>query len=220
MSWVRSLQIAQSLLLTRTYATVLIVNGEFTVFEYGLPEVNVIRSRDQLRHMFAAFTIGEAASATIVGASPERWRFRFRSDPTRADLCTVPIRGYDQFAMPSARLGLGGLYQLVAFSEELFIAAVEEMVRFVRDTYESPEVFDLWFPHAANSEICRVVARRLGLGNRVYGKTFESCGNLISASIPAAMAQAADDGRLKRGDHIVLCPASAGMSLALVDGRY
>jgi 3-oxoacyl-[acyl-carrier-protein] synthase III len=220
MSWVRSLHIAQTFLETGTYSAVLIVSGEFTVFEHGLPEVNVIRSPDQLRHTFAAFTIGEAASATVVSAAPPRWRFRFRADPSLADLCTLPIRGYQEFAMPSARLGLNGLHQLVAFSDELATAAVDEMVRFVREVYDAPHAFDVWFPHAASAEWCEAAARRLGLGDRVYAKVFGTYGNLISASIPAAMTMAIDDGRLRRGDRFVLCPASAGMSFALVDGQY
>jgi acyl-CoA:acyl-CoA alkyltransferase len=220
MSWVRSLHIAYNFMATGTYSTVLIVNGEFTVFEHGLPDVNLLRSPDQLRHTFAAFTIGEAASATVVGTSPNPWHFRFRADPSLVDLCTLPIRGYQEFAVPNPRLGLNGLHQLVSFSEELSTIAIEEMVRFVRDVYETPHRFDLWFPHGASTNLCEAAGRRLGLGDRVYSEVFASHGNLISASIPAAMAMATQDGRLRRGHHIVLCPASAGMSFALVDGQY
>ncbi len=220
MSWVRALHIAYNFLAAGTYSTVLIVNGEFTVFEHGLPEVCVIKSPEQLRYTFAAFTIGEAASATVVGASPRRWHFRFRSDPSLVDLCTLPIPGYEGFATPSNRLGLNGLHQLVSFSQELSSTAAAEMMRFVKETYSAPQRFDLWFPHAASASLCNAVARRLGLGDRVYSKVFAAYGNLISASIPAALAMAIEEGRLRRGDRIVLCPASAGMSLALVDGEY
>jgi 3-oxoacyl-[acyl-carrier-protein] synthase III len=220
MSWVRALHIAYTFLKSGTYSTVLIVNGEFTVFEHGLPDTCVIRSREQLRYTFAAFTIGEAASATVVSASPRQWHFRFRSDPSLVDLCTLPIKGYEDFSRPSSRLGLNGPHQLVAFSHELFSAAADQMTRFVRETYADPKRFDIWFPHAASASLCDAVARRLDLGDRVYSRAFAAYGNVVSASIPAAIAMALEEGRLKRGDHLVLCPASAGMSLALVDGQY
>ena len=220
MSWVRTLQIAYSFLTAGTYSTLLIVNGEFTVFEHGLPDVCVIKSFEQLRYTFAAFTIGEAATATVVSASPHRWRFRFRSDPSLVDLCTLPIKGYEDFAKPSTRLGLNGLHQLVAFSSELFSAASDEMTRFVQATYAEPHRFDIWFPHSASSRLCDAVSQRLDLGERVYSRAFAAYGNVVSASIPAAMAMALEEGRLRRGDHIVLCPASAGMSLALADGEF
>jgi acyl-CoA:acyl-CoA alkyltransferase len=220
MSWVRALHIAYNFLTAGTYSTVLIVNGEFTVFEHGLPDICVIKSLEQLRYTFAAFTIGEAASATVVSASPHPWHFRFRSDPSLVDLCTLPIKGYEDFARPSRRLGLNGPHQLVAFSHELFSAAADQMTRFVRETYADPKRFAIWFPHAASASLCDAVARRLELGERVYSRAFAAYGNLVSASIPAGMAMALEEGRLRRGDHVVLCPASAGLSLALVDGQY
>jgi 3-oxoacyl-[acyl-carrier-protein] synthase III len=220
MSWVRSLHIAYSFLASGAYSTILIVNGEFTVFEHGIPDVYLMRSPDQLRYSFAALTIGEAASATVLAASPRPWHFRFRSDPSLADLCTLPIPGYEDFSRPSARIALNGLHRLVSFSDELSTAAIDAMVSFVRDTYADPRRVDLWFPHAASTRLCESTARRLGLEDRLYSDAFACYGNLISASIPAAMTMAAQEGRLRRGHRVVLCPVSAGLSCALVEGEY
>jgi hypothetical protein len=101
MSWVRALQIADSLLRTGTYSTVLIVNGEFTVFEHGVPDIYVIKSPDQLRHTFAAFTIGEAASAMVVGASPDEWHFRLGPTPG-----TITVRAVVTGGTPPYRFGV------------------------------------------------------------------------------------------------------------------
>jgi 3-oxoacyl-[acyl-carrier-protein] synthase III len=46
---------------------------------------------------------------------------------------------------------------------------------------------------------------------KMYAKVFPAYGNLVSASIPAAMDMAMGEGRLRRGHKVVLCPASAGM---------
>jgi acyl-CoA:acyl-CoA alkyltransferase len=220
MSWVRSLHICYNFLANRTYSKVLIVNGEFTVFEHGFPEIFAIQARDRLAYTFPAFTIGEAASATVLVQSPAEWSFRFRSNTSLAGLCTVPLSGYKEFSEPDSRLGLNGVNRLVSFGQQLTSAALEEMIRFVNETYDDPLKFDLWFPHAASAALCAVAARSLRLGNRLYSRVFPRYGNVVSASIPAAMAMAEREGILVRGGRIVLCPASAGMSLALVSGQY
>ena len=220
MSWIRSLHISYNFPANRTYSKILIVNGEFTVFEYGVPEIFAIQALDRLAYTFPAFTIGEAASATVLVQSPAEWFFRFRSNTSLASLCTIPLTGYQEFSEPDPRLGLNGVNRLVSFGQELTSAALEEMVRFVTETYEDPLKFDLWFPHAASARLCAVAARSLGLGERLYSRVFPRYGNLVSASIPAAMAMAEQEGILVRGDRIVLSPASAGMSLALISGQY
>jgi acyl-CoA:acyl-CoA alkyltransferase len=220
MSWVRSLHISYNFLANRAYSKILIVNGEFTVFEHGIPKVFTIRSPDQLAYTFPAFTIGEAASATVLVQSPAQWSFRFRSNSSLSSLCTLPLSGYQEFSEPDSRLGLNGINQLVSFGQELTSAAFEAMIRFVNETYPDPLRFDLWFPHGASATLCKLAAKSLGLGDRLYWRVFPHYGNLASVSVPAAMAMAVQEGTLIRGKRIVLCPASAGMSLALVSGQY
>ncbi len=220
MSWVRSLHIAYNLLMNGTYSRILVVNGEFTVYEHGLPDVVKIRSEDQLRYTFPALTVGEAATATVLVHSQRQWRFRFRSDPSLATLCTLPLPGYSEFAGPDRRLGLSGVHQLVSFGQELSGAVIKGMIQFVRETYEDLSRVDLWFPHGATESLCHLAASRLGLGDRLYSRVFRHYGNLVSASIPAAMVMALAEGRLARGHKIVLCPAAAGASYALVECEY
>ena len=45
-------------------------------------------------------------------------------------------------------------------------------------------------------------------------------GNLVSASMPAAMVLAEADGRLRRGDRVALVPASAGMVFGVGQFTY
>lgn len=220
MSWVRALHIAYNFLKNKTYSRILVVNGEFTVYESGLPAILTIRAEDQLRYTFPAFTVGEAATATVLTPSERPWHFRFRSDPSLASLCTVPLPGYEEFAQVDQRLGLNGPHQLVSFGQELSAVALDGMIQFVQETYEDLSGIDLWFPHAATESLCQLAAARLGLGERLYTRVFRRYGNLISASIPAAMSLALKEQRLVRGQKIVLCPVSAGVVYALVECEY
>ena len=200
MSWVRSLQLAYNLLAMRSYRDILVVNAEFNVYEHGIPNIFAICSPDRLKYSFAALTVGEAATATVLASSPKKWKFRFRSAPELAPLCNLPLPGFEEFCGADVRLGLNGTHQLVSFGSELSKAAVRQMIAFVNDTYANVDGIDLWLPHAASEANFRLIARKVGVGERLYTKVFRRYGNLISASIPAAIVMAQQDGMLRRGN--------------------
>jgi 3-oxoacyl-[acyl-carrier-protein] synthase III len=54
----------------------------------------------------------------------------------------------------------------------------------------------------------------------MYAKVFPSYGNIVSASIPVGIDMALKEGRLKRGQKVVFCPASAGMVYGAVKFVY
>lgn len=61
-----------------------------------------------------------------------------------------------------------------------------------------------WFiPHQANSRIIEAVARRLGMPEEKIVLTVHKHANTSAASIPLAFAEAAQDGRVQRGDLIL-----------------
>jgi len=69
-------------------------------------------------------------------------------------------------------------------------------------------------PHQANQRIGDAVADRLGLpAERVY-QNISRYGNTTAASIPIALTEARDEGRVKPGDLIVLAAFGAGFAWA------
>jgi 3-oxoacyl-[acyl-carrier-protein] synthase III len=220
MSWVRALSIAYGLFRSARYRHIALVNCEFNIYEAGYPDLLRVNGLEKWRYTFPAFTIGEAGAATILRASEQEWNFHFRSDPSQAGLCTLPLPSYREFSAAPDQLALNGCLRFMSFGMELSRAAVTAMADFVQATYPDREPFDIWFPHAASLEACRQSAEQLNLGDRLYSGSFCRYGNLVSASIPAAMQMAIEEKRLTRGSKVVLCPASAGMSFALVDFVY
>jgi len=217
MSYVRALEIAQNYLMTGQYHNILIVNCECTVHEYGYPDLFRVQSVEQLQYTFPAFTIGEAATATIVNAEGEPWQFHFDSEPSLANLCTIPLLGYKDFVAPDDDVGQCGVNRFVSMSSDLFRVAVERIVSLAERTIDDVHEPDIWFPHTASSEPCVQIAKILGIPfDDVYIDSFYRYGNLASASIPAAIQSALTDNKLQRGMKVVLAPGSAGMSFAIV----
>ena len=70
-----------------------------------------------------------------------------------------------------------------------------------------------WFvPHQANARIVTAAANRLKIPAERCIVNIDRYGNTSAASIPIALAEAADDGRLSEGDIIVSCGFGAGMT--------
>jgi 3-oxoacyl-[acyl-carrier-protein] synthase-3 len=70
----------------------------------------------------------------------------------------------------------------------------------------------LCIPHQANARILTAVARSIGLPiERVY-VNLDRTGNTSSASIPIALSEASDQGRLRPGDQVLLAAFGGGLS--------
>ncbi len=72
-----------------------------------------------------------------------------------------------------------------------------------------------WFvPHQANARIIEAAAGRLGFGPERTLVNIDRFGNTSSASIPLALFEAVDDGRVRDGDLVLCSGFGAGMTWA------
>jgi 3-oxoacyl-[acyl-carrier-protein] synthase-3 len=70
-----------------------------------------------------------------------------------------------------------------------------------------------WFvPHQANRRIIDASADRLGLAPEKVVKTVDLHGNTSAASIPLALAAACEDGRIKKGDLVMIEAMGGGFT--------
>jgi 3-oxoacyl-[acyl-carrier-protein] synthase-3 len=72
---------------------------------------------------------------------------------------------------------------------------------------------DCFLPHQANQRIIKATAERLGLKPESVIINIERYGNTTAATIPLAMQTARDDGRLKKGDLVLLASVGAGFTV-------
>ncbi len=71
---------------------------------------------------------------------------------------------------------------------------------------------DLFIPHQANRRIIDAIGKRLGLDEKQLFINLERYGNTSSASIPIALDEARQSGRIKEGDLILLDAFGGGMT--------
>ncbi|HXF41415.1 MAG TPA: beta-ketoacyl-ACP synthase III [Blastocatellia bacterium] len=79
---------------------------------------------------------------------------------------------------------------------------------------------DLFIAHQANLRIINAAAEKLGLDESKVVKNIHKFGNTTAATIPLAMGDAIDDGRLTKGKLVVLAAVGAGYTVGAVLTRW
>ncbi len=109
-----------------------------------------------------------------------------------------------------------GLQFIKMQGQEVFRRAVRAVVSSVERALERAGItaddVDWFIPHQANLRIIEAAAQRLGIDPDRTIVNIEWFGNTSAASIPLAMAQAADAGRIRDGDVILMSGFGAGMA--------
>jgi len=102
--------------------------------------------------------------------------------------------------------------------KEVFRRAVRIMVDSAQKSMKAAGVtaddIALVVPHQANVRIISAACERLGVPMERAATVLQHAGNTSSASIPLALADALNHGRVKPGDHVLLVGFGAGMTAA------
>ena len=84
----------------------------------------------------------------------------------------------------------------------------------------SMEDVSLIIPHQANRHIIEAAARRLDLPMEKFMLNLDRYGNMSAASVPVALCEAVESGRVKNGDVVVLTAFGAGLTWGSVVLRW
>ncbi len=79
---------------------------------------------------------------------------------------------------------------------------------------------DLFIAHQANLRIINATAEKLGLDENKVVKNIHKFGNTTAATIPLAIGDAIDDGRLKKGSLVLFAAVGAGFTVGSILMRW
>jgi 3-oxoacyl-[acyl-carrier-protein] synthase III len=100
--------------------------------------------------------------------------------------------------------------------QEIFRHAVRITVDSVKATLERAGVdvedVALFIPHQANQRMMNAIADRLGISSENVASVISRTGNTSAASIPIALVDAVEAGRLAKGDLVLFAGFGAGMT--------
>ncbi|MBC7768627.1 MAG: ketoacyl-ACP synthase III [Phycisphaerales bacterium] len=101
--------------------------------------------------------------------------------------------------------------------QEIFKRAVQGMVQASQAVMKkcgvTPDQIDLVVPHQANLRIIEAVVSRSGVPMDKVMLTVERYGNMSAATVPVALAEALEEGRMKPGALVLLPAFGAGLTV-------
>ena len=107
---------------------------------------------------------------------------------------------------------------------EVFRHAVQKISGVIEETLVmtgfAAEEIDLFVPHQANARILDGIAKKLGVPPDRIVKTLTHHGNTSAASIPLALNQAFEDGRLSEGKLVLMEAMGGGFTWGAVLARW
>ncbi|RTR32048.1 beta-ketoacyl-ACP synthase III [Shewanella atlantica] len=154
---------------------------------------------------------GDGAGAAVVGASSEPGILstHIYADGRQADLlkCSFPPR-------------MGETSEAVGYmtmkGNDVFKVAVTQLSQVVTDTLRINQIdkseIDWLVPHQANFRIIKATAKKLNMSLDKVVLTLAKHGNTSAASVPIALDEAVRDGRIQRGQLILLEAFGAGFA--------
>lgn len=108
-------------------------------------------------------------------------------------MCAISMEGQEVFRKAVTKMGESSLISL-----EKAGLGIEDV--------------DLLIPHQANSRIIDATARRLGLDAAKVFVNIQSYGNTSAATIPVALTEALEDGRISPGDIVLFAAFGGGLT--------
>jgi len=148
---------------------------------------------------------GDGAGAVILEASEEPGILstHLHADGSYEHLLTVPAgisSGYDKVLAGQAYVQMQG--------NEVFKMAVNTLGRIVDETLAANNMeksdVDWLIPHQANIRIIQATAKKLKMPMDHVVVTVDEHGNTSAASVPLALDVAVRDGRIQRGDTLLM----------------
>ena len=227
--FVYGLSIADQFIKTGMYKNILLIGAE--IHSYALDFST--RSRN------VSVIFGDGAGAVILQRSEEENRgilsTHLHSDGNDAEILSMPNPGFhlgfhkkEWQPKPSEKLYGGYFINQELIDKEDMFPYMDGQAVFKRAVIKMPEVvmealahnklqtsdIDLLVPHQANLRIAQYVQQKLGLTDDKVFNNIQKYGNTTAASVPIALCEAWEEGKIKKGDLVCLTAFGSGFTWA------
>ena len=179
--------------------------GVSVIFGDGAGAVVLSRSEDASKGILSTHLHSEgqfAEELALIGPSTNRWvpEILEANDPT--DISYYPKMN-GQLVFKNA---------VVRFSEVIMEGLQQNKM--------TPDQIDMLIPHQANLRISQFIQRKFGLNDDQVYNNIMRYGNTTAGSIPIALTEAWEEGKIKSGDLVVLAAFGSGFTWGSVLIRW
>jgi 3-oxoacyl-[acyl-carrier-protein] synthase-3 len=205
--WVYALVTASQFIQTGAYRNALVIGTEHLSIGVDWTDRNT------------CVLFGDGSGAVVLEASDQPTgllSFELGSDGSDYDALIMP--GCAGVNPPSHEVISQRLHYLKMDGQRVFKFATRVLADSVRKVVTAAgltvDEVDLIIPHQANDRIIEMARRRLQVPPEKMMVNIDRYGNTSSASIPLALVDAIEEGRVKSGDHLVFVGFGAGLTWA------
>lgn len=211
--FVYGLSVADQFIKTGMYKTVLVIGSELhshgldkttrgravsVIFGDGAGAAILTREEDTAKGILSTHlhSQGEHAEELVVKAPGmgTRWVTDILEDDDANDESYFPYMN-GQFVFKNA---------VVRFSEVIMEGLIKNNLK--------KEDIDMLIPHQANLRIAQFIQNKFGLSDDQVFNNIQKYGNTTAASIPIALTEAWEEGKIKEGDTVVLAAFGSGFT--------
>lgn len=206
--FVYALSIADQFIKTGMYKTVLVIGAEI--------QSNIFEFSDRGRNMSVIF--GDGAGAVILEATNEPGKgilaTKLHSDGHFAEeLYSENPGGRRKTRFWPDMMEKGDLLPYMN-GKMVFINALKYFPEVIREALAECKLsetdIDLLVPHQANARITSAIQKEMKLSDKQVVSNIHKYGNTTAASVPIALCEAWEEGRIKDGDLVVLAAFGSG----------
>lgn len=210
--FIYGLTVASSLIRAGVHRRVMLVGAETLT--------KIVNRNDRA----TAVLFGDGAGAVILEASKKDsfLSSELGSDGSRPEILRVAAGGTRHPLTPQAYEA--GEQYLYMEGREVFKFAVTKMIEATDSALKKAKLkkkdLDWLIPHQANKRIIDSAAKYLKMPEEKVVVNIQEYGNTSAASIPIALSEAVESGRIKDGDIIVFVGFGGGLSWGAVTWRW
>jgi 3-oxoacyl-[acyl-carrier-protein] synthase-3 len=203
--FIHGMSVASQMILAGAYDNALVIGAE------TLSRIIDWQDRD------TCILFGDGAGAVVLKASETPGgilSFTLGSDGSGGDLLILPAGGSH---LPASQETVAkGLHYTRMNGREVFRFAVRIMGQAAREAIKKAnltiEDIELFIPHQANLRIIASAANQLSVPMERVFNNIQKYGNTSAASVPIALCEAIEEGKIRPGEHVVLVAFGAGLT--------
>ena len=206
-----AIEIASALLLQGSYENILIVSGEKT--SDSIKYTNL--EKETIKDHFAAYSFGDAGVALLLTTTTDDKGFFFQRHQTFGEhwnLCRIEGGGSMYPSDASKLVFSGDTFGLKNVIYEIAPPFVKDCIKEAGLTVND---IDLICTHQVSKDTYRMVAETLSYDVNKIMQTFHLFGNTAATSVPIAYQQALLEGRLQKGNIVMLLGMAAGINISV-----
>lgn len=210
--FIYALSVADQYIKSGTYKTVLVVGSEV--------QSNVFELSDRGRNMAVIF--GDGAGAVVLEATEEKEKgilgTKLHSDGRFAEELYLEHPGSRRKQRYSPDMIEKGELLPYMNGKLVFMNAIKYFPEVIREVLAESNLketdLDLLIPHQANARITAAVQKEMNLPDSKVVSNIHKYGNTTAASIPIALCEAWQEGRIKEGDLVCMAGFGSGFMWA------